>query len=411
MKKILLFIPALLIIINHSVLSCTSAVISGKATPDGRPLLWKHRDTGFLQNKLVQFTGTKYSYIGLVNSKDPNNKSVWIGFNSAGFAIMNTASYNLNNDTIRQSGLEGRLMKRALEECANIDEFEQLLKSLKHPIKLEANFGVIDANGGAAYFELGNFSYEKIDANDPKIAPYGYVVRTNYSTTGVMGLASGYIRLETADDLIRMAVQERRLTPKAIIQDVSRSLYHSLTKVDLYDYSNIPENNTTYVNFEDFIPRKNTSSAAVVQGVKKGEDPMYSTMWTALGWPLSTVCVPVWNHTKTELPSILLYDKEIKDSPMCAMGMEVKNKCYSFNWGIKSGKYMNVNALLNADDSGIIQLLEPFEDKIFKKASAVLDSWRDSKIDASEMEDFYDWVDKEIPAFYKETFNVEIKNK
>ena len=30
--------------------ACTSAVVSGKATPDGRPLLWKHRDTDFLKN-------------------------------------------------------------------------------------------------------------------------------------------------------------------------------------------------------------------------------------------------------------------------------------------------------------------------------------------------------------------------
>lgn len=26
--------------------ACTSIIISGKATPDGRPLMWKHRDTG-----------------------------------------------------------------------------------------------------------------------------------------------------------------------------------------------------------------------------------------------------------------------------------------------------------------------------------------------------------------------------
>ena len=53
-------------------------------------------------------------------------------------------------------------MKKALQTCATIDEFEQMLKELPQPIRLEANFGVIDAQGGAAYFELSNFKYVKI---------------------------------------------------------------------------------------------------------------------------------------------------------------------------------------------------------------------------------------------------------
>ncbi|MCD6346748.1 MAG: hypothetical protein J7L96_04935, partial [Bacteroidales bacterium] len=173
MRKSIFMLFLLLAISLSDNQACTTAVVSGKYTPDGRPLLWKHRDTGVLSNKIMQFNDGKYPYTGLVNSLDINGSSIWGGYNSAGFAIMNSASYNLNNDTIKQSGLEGRLMKRALRECATIDDFEKLLSELPKPVRLEANFGVIDANGGAAYFELGNFTYAKIDANDPKIAPYG----------------------------------------------------------------------------------------------------------------------------------------------------------------------------------------------------------------------------------------------
>ena len=410
MKKIILIFVSLVLTINFPGNACTTAVISGKYTPDGRPLLWKHRDTGFLNNKIVHFNDGKYSYTGLVNSTDSENKSIWIGFNSEGFAIMNSASYNLNNDTITQSGHEGRLMKKALQTCTTIDDFEELLKSLNQPIKLEANFGVIDAYGGAAYFELGNFKYEKIDANDPKIAPYGYVLRTNYSTTGKMGIGGGYIRFETADQVFKMALKENNLTPKTIIRKASRNLFHSLTKVDLNDYSGIAENTETFVFFEDFIPRKSTSSSVVIQGVRQGEDSLFSTMWTVLGWPLSTACIPVWLHSKVELPSLLLYQENIKDAPMCHLGLELKKECFPYEWGTSSKKYMNINALLNANNTGILQILEPFGYEIFKKAEALLESWRKTKINPSEMEDFYDWIDREIPVFYSKNFNVRIEH-
>ncbi len=59
---------------------CTTAVVSGKATNDGRPLLLKNRDADALQNKLVYFSDGKYRFIGLVNSEDKENKEVWCGF-------------------------------------------------------------------------------------------------------------------------------------------------------------------------------------------------------------------------------------------------------------------------------------------------------------------------------------------
>ena len=142
MKKILGVFSLLFFLAITSVTACTTAVISGKATKDGRPMLWKNRDTWAVNNKIMIFHDGKYTYTGLVNSKDKTGKSIWIGYNSAGFAIMNSASYNLNNDTIKQTGTEGRLMKRALQTCATVDDFEKLLHTLPMPIRLEANFGV-----------------------------------------------------------------------------------------------------------------------------------------------------------------------------------------------------------------------------------------------------------------------------
>jgi len=409
MKKVFLLSSFILLIVLNNSVACTTAVVSGKYTPDGRPLLWKHRDTNSLNNKIVQFNDGKYSYSGLVNSSDSKGKSIWGGFNSAGFAIMNSASYNLNNDTIPQSGLEGRIMKRALQTCANIDDFEELLKKLPKPTRLESNFGVIDAQGGAAYFELGNFKYEKIDANDPKVAPFGYLIRTNYSTTGKMGIGGGYIRYVTADNAFKMAVKENRLTAKTILQEFSRDLTHSLTNTDLNDFDVLPENHTTMVMFQDYILRKSTSSALVVQGVKKGESPAYTTMWTILGSPLASVAIPVWLSKKTHLPKIVAYDDAINDSPLCYLALKLKKRCFPYEWGTSSKYYMDINAVINADQTGTIQVLKVLEDKVFELSNDMLNKWRDNQIDYTEMQNFYSSLDVKIPNFYSTYFNLSYK--
>ena len=61
----LIFSIIVIFIMNYIPLyACTTAIISGKATVDGRPLLFKHRDTGHSQNKLMFFEDGDYNYIG-----------------------------------------------------------------------------------------------------------------------------------------------------------------------------------------------------------------------------------------------------------------------------------------------------------------------------------------------------------
>lgn len=129
------------------------------------------------------FQGGKYSFIGIVNSgvKDPDE--VWIGTNSAGFSIMNTQSYNLEEvgPGEERGAANGRIMCMALEICATVEDFRHFLDTLSKPSMIEANIGVIDAAGGAVMFEVGYYGYVEYDANDPAVAPHGYVARSNYS--------------------------------------------------------------------------------------------------------------------------------------------------------------------------------------------------------------------------------------
>ncbi len=408
MVKKLSVLGMLLLFAVMTGFACTTAVISGKATKDGRPMLWKNRDTYSVNNKIMIFHDGKYSYVGLVNSKDKTGKSIWIGYNSAGFAIMNAASYNLNHDTIKQSGMEGRIMKRALQTCATVNDFEKLLESLPKPTRLESNFGVIDAEGGAAYFEVGDYKFYKFDANNPAVAPNGYLIRTNYSFMGTPGQGGGYIRYASTQKVLKNAVENGGITIRTIMQKATKNLHHSLTGTNLWKYVSLPAGHEKMVWFRDFVPRSISASACMVQGVKPGQNPALTTMWTDLGWPLASVTIPVILSKENSLPSVLKYDKKIKDAPLCHFALMLKKRCFTYHWGASSKYYMNVNALLNADKTGILQVLKPLDNKLITESKAVIKKWvAKDKVNQKELNALYGQIDDQVRNFYKRHFGLQ----
>jgi len=396
------FILLLLFALSLQISACTTAIISGNYTADGRPLLYKHRDTGSLQNKLMAFSDGKYDYIGLVNSKDKTGKEVWGGYNSAGFAIMNSASYNLNLEEVGKEEREGIVMKLALQRCATLADFERLLDSLPKPLYVNANFGVIDANGGAAYYETGDFRYKKYDANDSSIAPMGYIVRTNYSFSGDRNRDKGLSRYQAAEPLFAQAAQADAISYRFLLRDVSRYLTHGMTETNLYDQMPQNADKRVFVAFRDYIPRYSTSSVIVVQGVKEGESVDLTTMWTILGSPLTSVAIPVWLNKDNSYPEILMAD-ETGNAKLCDWSLTLKKQLFPISRG-EGNDYLNLAALISSDGKGILQRLKPIEDKILDNAEIVLDAWRNSQRTNAAQVDFCDWVDKFVTDSYQQQF-------
>lgn len=258
-------------------------------------MLLKNRDADVLQNKLVYFSEGKYRFIGLVNSNDKENQNVWCGFNNARFGIMNSASYNLKrDDTTKLSDREGILMKMALESFATLEDFEQMLIELPKPLGVEANFGVIDAGGGAAYYETDNYNFPKFDANDPETAPRGYLIRTNYSFSGEENKGYGYMGYTIASDILASKYKNGKISFEFLTNNVPRCLIHSFTNTDLTKSLSRNKQEDDYVFFQDYIPRYSTSAAVVIQGIKENESANLTTMWTILGFPPTFVVILVW---------------------------------------------------------------------------------------------------------------------
>lgn len=345
---------------------CTSAVVSGRVTPDGRPLLWKHRDASDLNNRIVHFEaeGGKLEFVGLVNGVDTMANEVWAGYNTSGFAIMNTASYNLKNDTSSLSDREGVVMKQALGECRAVEDFARLLDSLPRPIGVEANFGVVDALGGAAYFEVNNYEVFRYDVKD---SPDGYLLRTNYSVSGRPNEGYGYIRYDNAARLFSRATSERSITPEWITGICSRSFYHTLLGRDF--------TTDTWVVDQDFIPRRSTSASVVIEGVKSGESPVFTTMWTMLGYPPCSVVLPVWIGCEYGVPTLLQGSEDSVRSPLCEWSNRLKNKVFSLERG-SGPHYLHMALLYNPESNGYAQRLLSLEKEIYAESRIVLDEAR-----------------------------------
>lgn len=410
MKKNLLFIAIMsfFLALAGNIQACTSAVISGKITPDGRPLLWKNRDTDYAQNSVKYFSGKRYSFVAVVNSRDDNPREIWIGTNSAGFSIMNTQSYNLEKikKNEERGSANGSIMKLALEVCATVDDFKHFLDSIKKPSMIEANFGVIDAKGGAAMFEVGYYKYTFYDANNPKDAPCGYIARTNFSFAGEVNNGAGYVRYMQEDKLLMPASATKEITPAWIFRELSRSFANSLLGIDLKNGNfNRPKTTGWFVD-QDFIARKSTSCSVVVQGVKKDENAELTTMWTVLGYPPASVAVPVWvKGGEQQLPVMLTRDSATKFSPLCDKAVTLRDRVFSYTQGLGSDRYFNWELLYNDNKTGYMQRLAPVEEEIFNRTIPKITEWRmQGRLNQDQVSSLYSELDQYVAEKYKELF-------
>lgn len=302
----------------YSCMACTSAVILGSATVSGRPLLWKHRDTGHELNfvERVSADADAMGYVALFNGGDSLLSEAWIGVNDAGFAIMNTASYNLAPDSAKIKDREGLVMTLALKQCKSVVDFEHMLAAMPKPLGVQANFGVIDAYGNGAFFETDDYSWVKYDARD---TPDGVLIRTNFSYSGKYGTGLGWVRYINACCVMHPYIDNRSIDPSVLMDSLSCSFYHSVTNRDVLksDISQIAD--------VDFIPRHITSASVVIEGVVDQDSVPDCVMWVKPGYP---PCSSVHEVTLDSVPESLRPLSPGYNSPEWIRMSQIRNQMF-----------------------------------------------------------------------------------
>lgn len=256
-------------------LACTSALVGALRSSAGHALLWKHRNTGAPYNHLMKHeaTDSTYEFIALHNGADASGLESWIGMNKAGFAIMNTASYNLMSDTAAYKDREGFVMTEALKSCRNIGDFCRLLDSMPRPPGIQANFGVMDAQGGRAYIETDDYGYQLYNVPDDSV-----MIRTNYSHSGGMEGRLGVARERTA---VRAIDRVEPITRELLTDTLSRRFLDPASGRDIAS-----QGVATLLDNGNFIPRYISTASIVIEAVPSPQcDGSNYVMWAAIGYP------------------------------------------------------------------------------------------------------------------------------
>jgi hypothetical protein len=255
-------------------------------------MFWKNRDTGTLSNKVLLVTEQPYSFVALVDADDSAGRAAWAGVNEVGFAIANTASYNLPQPANEGREQEGVVMAEALRTCRTVDDLEGLIERRKGKrLGVRTNFFAIDASGGAVIIETHNNGHTRYDAAS---FPGNRIANTNFSRGGGVDEGAGYMRFDRASELLETITADR-LNAATVFDVLSRDMGHPLLQHPPREaWKTLPADRPYWVHSNYTINRPSTASAVVVEGVRPGQDPRLTTMWVALGGPVTTIAVPVW---------------------------------------------------------------------------------------------------------------------
>jgi len=364
--------------------ACSSVIVSGKVTASGKPMMLKVRDNKSQNNNVQFFKGEKYNFYGLVvNATRANNKqkSVVGGYNEAGLCCMSLTSSGFPLDSAENKVSGGKIMYQALSTCRNIKEFEKMAREILKENPCITHLGMIDADGAAAYFEFGGYTYTKYDVNDPKVAPDGYRVCTNFAWSGNPKMGSGQERYDNAlslmKDFKKNAQGKYEIDHQDLIDAFGRTPRGEM--MGIRDFEDMDR--ATHLPDRGFIIRAATCAVMTFEGVKKGEDPKHTVAWIQFGSPVCCPAIPLVLATEY-LPGYIYTPR--KASELHEKSMAIRDK-YIYDRDVKDNKgYFNV-----ANAKALCEVSKACDAAIDADFAPMFEAWKEKKMKDEEFKAKY----------------------
>ncbi len=427
LKMLCAFICLWAVMLTTQTWACDVAVVSGKVTTDGKPLIWKNFDNSSSSHQQVAYFPAKKTAPGgyaMVYRFEDGMKLLTGsaitpsgGVNESGFAIAVTSVYQDYNLMAEPVNLNTALMEEALATCTTLAEFESLLKRWPYyhwGTVISANFVVIDAKGGAALYEcftghlnlgLNLMQFRKNDANTGKVTnEYGWTIKaaqTNFIGFHILTNYNYYIpwnvgqdRKYRAEALLTKLVTEKRMSYRTVMREVAKDVVGKQVNPELSSETNY---STTYC-----LSRNATRSAIVVRGAASGGDPRLITMWVNLGEPSVGVFVPFFAAAKgtSELARMDTYAsgawRDYDDSCLLNQAISARETYDSLIYSSNEGDViwgMYDNYINKVELAKVQQWTFPIEDTIIDHAESFLSSLQNNptQITAFNLKDFADY--------------------
>ena len=353
--------------------ACTIGVASGRATADGRPLLWKVRDNGAVPDNEVYYnTSLTLPFIALVTANGEPDSPTWMGTNVHGFALVNSDARDLADPEPRANG---EFMRAALGSCRSVSEFLTLLEATNGIRDTHGNFGVIDSTGAAYIIEASRDDYWTYDTRDTE---RGFIIRTNFACvdtagTGIDGLP-GEERFVRSTDLVTEWTDAGNLNVANLAGQHARDFSDWASRpfpVPCYDCGE-PDTLYGYIDTYFSISAGGTVSAAVIQGVAPPpavEPAWLTTFWVHLGQPACTIASPYWPVG----PAPAVADGS-ETAPLCDLANQLRQHVV---FHIPSyPRIVDSFALRDGNGGGLWSTLLPAETAAFNVTNERLSRWR-----------------------------------
>jgi len=337
-------------LLQEEMKACNVAVVSASASATGRPFIWKNRDhSTSYRHQVIYYPEAKSGVGGSMRlmgetyfntTADPSTVCTG-GANESGFAITNTTCIDTTNDIFDIDNVNTNLLEKALENCRTLAEFEVLAKNYKtywSGKNISGIFGVIDAYGGAAIYEMwtdgnGNdLMFRKFDIDTGAVTDEagaaffdikypqttGFNNRTNSNhTNGWIEIVSDTPREIRARQLLSAMKLNNTLTPRNIMRYVSKDVCGGNPADYFYDpdnpsstiannwdtgdssvdnYQNPNRGGQMYTRY--CISRYQTTMGFVVEGAANPGQANLTTMWVSLGEPSLSVFIPFFPYAE-----------------------------------------------------------------------------------------------------------------
>ena len=349
---------------------CTTALISGSATADGRPLLWKNRDVSRWRQEFHFYDETPYDFIGVTYAGV--DTECWGGINEAGFAIENANGLNLGSVTGPDD--DGFIQYLALATCERVSDFRTILDSTNITGRTRPSiYGVFDRFGDGGMFECRDISYVFFNINDTIVAPDGILVRSNFGYTGD-STHIGQFRHNRALDILRYARSRGAIDARLILDYVARDIANPYVNPYPLPYSGLL-GDTLFgcVRTHDAVNREITASCFVVHGIRPGENPLTGALWAQVGEPIMTPMLPLWVAAGS-VPAAVDGDST---SPICDRAREFWRYLY-LPYPDPLDDIIDTWRLNNGQGGGLLVDLRTLESLYYGRVRSMLESWRNN---------------------------------